>query len=90
MDVLRTVFMYAHGYALVEACFLACAGGGQWPADELSRLRRVTDMVPRDAPDHLVRLAMLFCGRCDLDEQFSLGIDLMIRGLDGAEGEPGR
>ena len=25
---------------------------------------------------------MLFCGRCDMDEQFGLGIDLMIRGLD--------
>jgi hypothetical protein len=22
---------------------------------------------------------MLFCGRCDMDEQFGLGIDLMIR-----------
>jgi hypothetical protein len=46
-------------------------------------------MVPRDAPDHLLRLAMLCCGRCDMDEQFSLGIELMIRGLDGQDGEPG-
>ncbi|MGH3304461.1 MAG: hypothetical protein ACRDOK_22820 [Streptosporangiaceae bacterium] len=53
-------------------------------------MRRVTEMVPRDAaPDHLVRLAMLFCGRCDMDEQFSLGVDLMIRGLDCENGEPG-
>ena len=37
---------------------------------------------------HLVRLAMLFCGRCDMDEQFSLGIELMIRGPDGQGGEP--
>ena len=90
MDVLRTVFMYAHGYALIEACFLACAGAGPWPDGELSRMRRVTEMVPRDAPDHLLRLAMLFCGRCDMDEQFSLGIELMIRGLDFQDGEPGR
>jgi AcrR family transcriptional regulator len=82
MDVLRTVFMYAHGYALVEACFLACAGSSPWPDDELSQLRRVTQMVPGDAPDHLLRLVMQFCGRCDMDEQFSLGIELMIRGLD--------
>jgi Tetracyclin repressor-like, C-terminal domain len=73
MDVLRTVYMYAHGYALAEACFTACAGCGPWPADKLSRMRRVTKMVPRDAPDHLLRLAMLFCGRCDMDEQFNLG-----------------
>ena len=52
-------------------------------------MRRVTDMVPRDAPDHLLRLAMLFCGRCDMDEQFTLGIDL-IRGLDSETDGPGR
>jgi AcrR family transcriptional regulator len=90
MDVLRTVVMYAHGYALVEACFTACAGCGPWPGDELSQMRRVTEMVPRDAPDHLLRLAMLFCGQCDMDEQFELGVDLMIRGLDCPAGEPGR
>jgi hypothetical protein len=29
---------------------------------------------------------MLFCGQCDMDEQFGRGVELMIRGLDG---EPG-
>src|SRR5215472_5210365 len=90
MDVLRTVVVYAHGYALVEACFTACAGCGPWPEDELGQMRRVTQMVPRDAPDHLLRLAMLFCGRCNMDDQFTLGIELMIRGLDAENGEPGR
>jgi hypothetical protein len=52
-------------------------------------MRRVTEMVPRDAPDHLLQLAMLFCGRCDMDGQFNLGIELMIRGLDCKNGEPG-
>jgi hypothetical protein len=52
-------------------------------------MRRVTQMVPRDAPDHLLRLAMLFCGRCDTGEQFTLGIDLMIRGLDRENDNPG-
>jgi AcrR family transcriptional regulator len=89
MDVLRTVYVYAHGYALAEACFTACASCGPWPGDELSQMRRVTEMVPRDAPDHLLRLAMLFCGRCNMDDQFNLGIDLMIRGLDREDGEPG-
>jgi AcrR family transcriptional regulator len=88
MDVLRTVVMYAHGYALAEACFTACAECGPWPEDELSQMRRVTEMVPRDAPDHLLRLAMLFCGRCNMHEQFTLGIDLMIRGLDRDDDDP--
>jgi hypothetical protein len=26
---------------------------------------------------------------CNLDDQFTLGIDLMIRGLDSGSGEPG-
>jgi hypothetical protein len=47
-------------------------------------MRRVTEMVPRDAPDHLLRLAMLFCGQCDMDEQFSLG-ELRSLGLTIAE-----
>ena len=89
MDVLRTVYMYAHGYALAEACFTACAECGPWPADDLSQMRRVTEMVPRDAPDHLLRLAMLFCGQYDMDGQFSLGVDLMIRGPDCPAGGPG-
>jgi AcrR family transcriptional regulator len=89
LDVLRTVYVYAHGYALAEACFTACADCGRGPHDELGQLRRVIDMVPRDAPDHLVRLAMLFCGECNMDEQFSLGIDLMISGLDREDEGPG-
>ncbi len=89
LDVLRTVYMYAHGYALAEACFTRCADCGPWPGDQLSQMRRVTEMVPRDAPDHLLRLAMLFCGRCDMDEQFTLGIDLIIRGLDRENDDPG-
>lgn len=46
-------------------------------------------MVPRDAPDRLFRLAMLFCGRCNVGDQFALGIELMIRGLDCEDGEHG-
>jgi AcrR family transcriptional regulator len=88
--VLRTLYGYALGFALVEANLVAGGQCGPWPGDELSRMRRVTEMVPRDAPDHLLRLAMLFCGQCDMAEQFSLGVELMIRGLDREDGEPGR
>ena len=84
LDVLRTVYVYAQGYALAEVSYSGCAPGQGpgGPDDELSRMRRVTEMVPRDAPDHLLRLAMQFCGRCDMDDQFELGVDLMIRGLE--------
>jgi hypothetical protein len=39
-------------------------------------------MVCREAPDRLLRLAVDFCGGCDLDSQFDLGIDVVIRGLE--------
>ena len=89
VEVLRTLYGYALGFALVEANLAACGQRGPWPDGELSRMRRVTEMVPRDAPDHLLRLAMMFCGQCDMDDQFNLGVDLMIRGLDGQNGERG-
>jgi hypothetical protein len=39
-------------------------------------------MVPAHVPDHLVRVALKVCGDCDMDAQFAIGLDLMIRGLD--------
>jgi AcrR family transcriptional regulator len=89
VEVLRTLYGYALGFTLVEANLVACGQRGPWPDDELSRMRRVTEMVPRDAPDHLLRLAMMFCGQCDMDDQFKLGVELMIRGLDCKNGESG-
>ncbi|HEU5421373.1 MAG TPA: TetR/AcrR family transcriptional regulator C-terminal domain-containing protein [Streptosporangiaceae bacterium] len=86
LDVLRTVYVYAQGYALAEVSYtdVACGPRPRQPDDELARMRRVTQMVPRDAPDRLVRLAMDFCGRCDMDDQFNHGVDLMIRGLEAS------
>jgi TetR/AcrR family transcriptional regulator, tetracycline repressor protein len=82
IEALRTVVVYAQGYALTEVCYSSSTREPGWPADELSRIRRVSEMVPRDAPDHLLRIAMLFCGHCDLDDQFQTGLDLLIRGLE--------
>ena len=79
--MLRTVYVYAHGSALAEVSYAGCALG-QEPGDELGRMRRVTSMVPRDAPDRLLRLAMQFCGQSDPGDQLELGVDLMIRGLE--------
>jgi AcrR family transcriptional regulator len=80
--LLRTVFAYGFGHALAE---LSCLPGG--PADgsgcdDLSRLRRVTALVPAQVSDHLVRVALKVCGDCDMGAQFDIGLDLMIRGLD--------
>jgi AcrR family transcriptional regulator len=87
IEALRTVVVYAHGYALAEVCYGMSTRGSGWPADELSRIRRVSEMVSREAPDHLLRIAMLFCGHCDMDDQFQTGLDLLVRGLESPASE---
>ncbi len=78
--LLRTVVTHGIGYALAElSCF---QGEVNDDADEVSRLRRVTSLLPADASDDLVRTALLVCGDCDMAGHFDIGVDLMIRGLD--------
>jgi hypothetical protein len=76
--LLRTVFPYGIGYALAELAIpQPCAVG-----DEIGRIRRMSDLLSPQAPDDLVRTALLLCGDCDLTAEFGIGLDLMIRGLD--------
>lgn len=76
--LLRTVFPYGIGYALAELTIPAtCAVG-----DEIARIRRMSDLLPPQAPDDLVRTALLLCSDYDLAAEFDIGLDLMIRGLD--------
>lgn len=90
LEALRIVFVYAHGHALAEVTFTDCGVSAAADGDQLTLIRRATEMVSRDTPDHLLRLAVRFCGGSDLDRQFDLGIDLMIRGLEsGCPAGPG-
>jgi AcrR family transcriptional regulator len=76
--LLRTVFPYGIGYALAELAIpQPCAAG-----DEIARIRRMSDLLSPQAPDDLVRTALLLCSDCDLTAEFGIGLDLMIRGLD--------
>jgi AcrR family transcriptional regulator len=79
---LRTVYAYGFGHALAELSCLPAGPADGSDCDELSRLRRVTAIVPAHVPDHLVRVALKVCGDCDMSAQFEIGMDLMIRGLD--------
>lgn len=76
--LLRTIFPYAIGYALAELAYPDSADGD----DAVSRIRRITNMLSPHASDDLVRTALLVCGDCDMNAQFDIGLDLMIRGLD--------
>ncbi|WP_344732157.1 hypothetical protein [Spinactinospora alkalitolerans] len=48
----------------------------------MSRTRYVAAMLPHNASDNLVRTALLICEDCGMDDRFTIGIDLMLRGLD--------
>ncbi|HJP78254.1 MAG TPA: TetR/AcrR family transcriptional regulator C-terminal domain-containing protein [Pseudonocardiaceae bacterium] len=78
--LLRTVFPYGIGYALAELSIpQPCATD---TTDGIARIRQISGLLSPHAPDDLVRTALLLCDECDLSEQFDIGLDLMIHGLD--------
>ena len=78
--LLRTVFPYGIGFALAELSLPEPPPPG--PDSEIALIRQVTGLLSPQAPDELVRTALLVCGDCDMTSQFHIGVDLMIRGLD--------
>ncbi|MGH7920074.1 MAG: TetR/AcrR family transcriptional regulator C-terminal domain-containing protein [Candidatus Dormibacteraceae bacterium] len=81
-EILRTLYAYALGFALIEISWLAGESPDRIEDDEVHWMRRITQMVPDDAPDRLLRVALLMCAGCDMDAQFDLGTELMLRGLE--------
>lgn len=85
LEVLRVVHVYALGHALTEVSWGIQDQGiadQHIPDDDIARLRWVTGMVPRDAPDRLLRTALQYCARCDMNHQVDVGLDLIIHGLE--------
>ncbi|HEY5985389.1 MAG TPA: TetR family transcriptional regulator [Streptosporangiaceae bacterium] len=78
--LLRTVFPYGIGYALAELSLPPQPPPG--PDREIALIRQVTGLLSPQASDELVRTALLVCGDCDMTDQFHIGVDLMIAGLD--------
>jgi hypothetical protein len=74
------LFPYGIGYALAELSLPVQPPPG--PDREIALIRQVTGMLSPQAPDELVRTALLVCGDCDMASQFRIGVDLMIAGLD--------
>lgn len=72
-DVLRTFTSYVLGSALAEVTW-DLGPGGCAPV--------VRDLLPPGTPEDLAGVADVFCGQSDPDAQFTLGLDLMLAGLD--------
>ncbi len=74
------IFTYGIGYGLAELSYPESEDNG----DDVTRIRRITDLLPQTS-DELVRTALLVYDGCDMNAQFDIGLDLMIRGLDVRE-----
>lgn len=85
LEVIRTLIAYAIGFAYFELTWGngdSLAVESSEPDDGLQAFQHVNTIVPAGTPDHLLRLAMALCTRCDMDAQFSDAIDLMVRSLE--------
>jgi TetR/AcrR family transcriptional regulator, tetracycline repressor protein len=83
LEVVRTLIAYAIGFAYFELTWGDGEGSDATePADGLRAFQHVHTIVPPGTPDHLLRLAMALCTRCDMDAQFSDAIDLIVRSLE--------
>jgi AcrR family transcriptional regulator len=82
-ETLNAVFSYAIGYAMMELAALPLnqpTQSNQTPTD-FERIAQIMRVLPRDAPPHLAEVAYLMCVDCDLDAQFTFGLDLLLTGL---------
>jgi TetR/AcrR family tetracycline transcriptional repressor len=75
---LRTVVTYTMGYSLAELSWTPTSPDDD---DDISRIRRVTNLLPAGASEELLRTAIWFCAECDTNEQFDDGVILMTQGL---------
>jgi TetR/AcrR family tetracycline transcriptional repressor len=73
--LLRTITSYALGSALAEVC---------WGMGGTACAPSVDDLLRPGVPEELVQVAHVFCDETDLDAQFELGLDLMLRGIEVA------
>lgn len=69
--LLRTITSYALGSAFADV---------SWGLGQPGCAPAVSDLLRPGVPDELVGVAEIFCGQSDLDAQFELGLDLMLRG----------
>jgi TetR/AcrR family tetracycline transcriptional repressor len=70
--LLRTITSFALGYALVYV---------SWGLGESGCAPDVEDLLPPGTSEELANAAQMFCGQADVDAEFELGLDLMLRNV---------
>jgi hypothetical protein len=82
-DIICTVSSYAIGYTMVELSALLPERSERVVEEKMSDIGRLTQVMrrlPRETPAHLVEVASVIMD-CDLDAQFTFGLDLMLTSL---------
>ena len=82
-EALNAVLSYAMGYATMELAALPLNQPAQstQPPTDFERVAQVMRAIPRETPPQLAEVAYLMCVDCDLDAQFTFGLDLLLTGL---------
>jgi len=76
-EMVRTLLAYAGGWATLE---LSCDCGLDPDASQVEQVVAVTRALPTETPTHLLEVARLMAC-CDTDQQFELGLRLILDGL---------
>jgi AcrR family transcriptional regulator len=85
-EAVRSVFAYAMGYAVTELGLSLPEGQEpRAPTSDIEVLVRIMDAIPRGTAPHLVEVAATVCN-CDMNRQFTFGLDLMLSGLASHQG----
>lgn len=81
--LLRTITSYTLGSAYNEVSWSG--------SDPACGTPNVADLLRPGTPEDLAAVAEVFCGQANYDDQFQLGLDLMLRGIAHSdEGEYGK
>lgn len=75
--ILRTITSYTLGSAFNEVSWS--------PSDPACGTPNVADLLRPGTPDDLAAVADIFCGQANYDDQFQLGLDLMLRGITNTD-----
>ncbi|MGH2781313.1 MAG: TetR/AcrR family transcriptional regulator [Gaiellaceae bacterium] len=81
-EILRAVFGYAYGYATIElSSFCLDCGPARAPAD-FEAILALSRTLPADLPPDLAQVARVVCLAADIDQQFELGLDALLKGFE--------
>lgn len=87
--ILRAVFSYACGYAMMELSTFCLECGSPAGAADFETLLALSRTLPADLPPNLAEVARVVC-LADLDGQFEHGLDALLAGFAAASGRERR